>query len=212
MQPRPAEHTSAVNSAAIAATQPDSESCARMLPSNDDCGACTKIGKMRRLLLRFQLAWKPGELVRANALAGFERVPDRQLIVRLEQQLVRTAKTGFKATTTLFVQQGCVEENEIESEGFGDQDGASTCMNPPRVSAIAIESLLSSDPAMSSTETSISILVSEFWNLPSPQGAYRGGPPPGGASSLFALPRFPHKITPSLGTLYFVGPVGERRP
>jgi hypothetical protein len=72
---------------------------------------------------------------------------------------VRTENTGFKATTTLFVPQGCVEENEIE--GLGDQDGAWTCMNPPPVSVM--ESSLSSDPVVSSTETSISMLVSAFF-------------------------------------------------
>jgi hypothetical protein len=99
--------------------------------------------------------------VSANALAVLERAPVRPLSVRLEQQLVRTAYTGFKATTTLFVPQGCVEENEIEGEGFVDQDGATTSMNPPPV--FVMESSLSSDPVVSSTETSISMLVSAFF-------------------------------------------------
>ena len=71
---------------------------------------------MRRLLGSSQSAMvlKPEELVKANTRLVFERAPVKPLSVSLVQQLVLTGNLNFKATTTLFVPQGCFEENEME--------------------------------------------------------------------------------------------------
>jgi hypothetical protein len=57
---------------------------------------------------------KPVELANANVRLVFERVPVNPLSVSLVQQLVLTGNLNFRATTTLFVPQGCFEENEME--------------------------------------------------------------------------------------------------
>ena len=73
MQPRPAEHTIAVTSAAIAATHPESESCARMLPSsNDDCGPFTQTGKREGAQEARRSVWTAGTIP-AQLVATKER-------------------------------------------------------------------------------------------------------------------------------------------